>query len=483
VVAATQARALSPTFDRRFLAALEAVGHAVGLVLGWILLGATFVLVFVPLGLVKRLFRKTSLGRPRGYVGQGWLPTSVLAPVAPPDRTFGSEPTRAPGARTPKLVMASAVLVGLVVTDLAVGALLTGTGRLPPIDRGDLRAQVQQTVTESVAHPPIVDQPYAEQHGRDLVALELSTNGYRPYVLSGPHEFSSPTVNSTDEERVSYVPSTPPGVEPLQVAFFGGSVMFGSGQRDEHTIPSAFARIAEEQGVPVEVHNYGFPAWVSWQEMQLFERRLAAGGDYDMAVFLDGFNDFYIQDHSLSEDPTHVGASAIDGLVRDFRADRSEEPGTFDGIGGLLEEYRRASGAWRVWDSVNGRKVPLPGNEDLVAGTTEEETEAALDIYGRANAMIQDLGEDHDTPVRFFWQPSKAGYPPEVFERLPEGVTDLTGVFGGDTSVFYDEVHTDEVGAEVIAQAMWDQLGPELEAQLAGDGAPPVTVPSSSPSD
>ncbi|OWY62943.1 hypothetical protein B7486_55725, partial [cyanobacterium TDX16] len=141
-----------------------------------------------------------------------------------------------------------------------------------------------------------------------------------------------------------------------------------------------------------------------------------------------------------------------------------------------FDGYRRASGAWRMWDTVQERTAPMPGSDDVVVGTTEEQSAAALDVYGRAKTLIEDLGEDSGTPVRFFWQPSAAGWPPEVLERLPEGVIDLSDVFGGDPAPFYDEVHTDEVGAEVIAQAMWDQLGPELTAQAAGTSDPPITL-------
>lgn len=481
VVALTQGRALSPAFDRRFATGLERFGHAVGQLLSWVLLGATFVFVFVPLALVRWPFRRTALGRPRGYVGDGWIPRSAMAPDGSPTRTYGSEPTRVPGAKAPKLVVVGAVVAGLLLADLAVGTVFTATGTLPPIDRGDLRAQVEQTVMYGVEQPPINAQPWAEQHGRDMVGLELEDYGFVPFIGRAQEEYASPTINITDTERVSYEPDVAPGVEPLRVAFFGGSVMFGVGQRDEHTIPSAFARIAEEEGVPVEVHNYGFPAWVSWQELQLFERRLAADGRYDMAVFFDGFNDFYIQAHSLSEDPTHVGASVIDGLVADFRDQRSDEPGALDGIGELAEGYRGASGTWRVWDSLTGRTAPMPGDDDLVDGTTEEQADAALDVYGRALTAIEGLGEAHETPVRFFWQPSAAGWPPEVLDRLPDGVVDLSDVFGGDPDPFFDEVHTDEAGAEVIAQAMWDQLGPELAAQAEGASRPPISLAGEGP--
>ena len=213
------------------------------------------------------------------------------------------------------------------------------------------------------------------------------------------------------------------------------------------------------------------------------ERRLADGEDYDLAVFLDGFNEFDVQMTDFNDEPTHHSATVFDGLIGDFREQRASEPDPLDGVAELFDSYRRTSGAWRVWDTLSGRTAPLPGTDDAETGSPEEQTEAALDIYGRALTLIEDLGEDTGTPVRFFWQPRAAGWPPEVLERLPEGVADLSDVFGGDPAPFYDVVHTDEAGAEVIAQAMWDQLGPELAAQAAGTSSPPVVLTADPPSD
>ncbi len=58
----------------------------------------------------------------------------------------------------------------------------------------------------------------------------------------------------------------------MSVWFFGASALFGDGQRDDHTIPSEFARLAEADGIPVEVRNYGRPGIAMWQELELFEQ-------------------------------------------------------------------------------------------------------------------------------------------------------------------------------------------------------------------
>ncbi len=469
ITGVTVGRMVSPAFEHGFVRVLDWFGRGVGHVLRWVLLSFMFVVVFVPVSLFELVFHRRSLGRPRG-VGDGWIPKVAMGPAGAPTRGFGTEPSRAPGAKRSKLVTAVFVVAVLVVVDLAMGTVMTATGTLPPIDRGDLVTLVEQSLQRDMAQAPINASPWAPQHGEDMAAFELQTNDYVPYIVRGHNEFSSPTVNVTDRERVSYEPALADGVEPLRVAFFGGSVMFGVGQRDEHTIASEFARIAEENGVPIEVHNYGFPAWVTWQEHQYMERLLASGEQYDMAVFLDGFNEFDVQTTDYNPDPTHHSAVIVDGLIADFREERASPPSGLDGLRELADSYRRNSAAFRLYDTVTGRTAPLPGADLAVQGTPEEQTEAALDIYNRALGLIDDLAADHQVPVRYFWQPRAAGWDPAITDRLPDQVTDLTHVFDGQ-QCFYDVVHTDEACAHEMAQAMWDRVGPELVAQSsAGDG-------------
>lgn len=52
----------------------------------------------------------------------------------------------------------------------------------------------------------------------------------------------------------------------LVVWFFGGSTMFGFGQRDEHTIPSEIVRSPAADGHRIEAVNVGTPTWAIWQE-------------------------------------------------------------------------------------------------------------------------------------------------------------------------------------------------------------------------
>jgi hypothetical protein len=65
--------------------------------------------------------------------------------------------------------------------------------------------------------------------------------------------------------------------------------------------------------------------------------------------------------------------------------------------------------------------------------------------------------------VRFFWQPQRAGWPSAITDRLPPDVVDLSAVFdGSEDDIYIDEVHTNELGARIVAEALWAELGPEL---------------------
>jgi lysophospholipase L1-like esterase len=380
----------------------------------------------------------------------GASPDAPRVVVAPPrtDRTWSR-----------RLLQALAVVLVLMVLDLVLGAVLATTGRLPGT-QGDVRRQIEAAITATMDAPAVRSEPWAQGFGEDMAAFELQEPHYLPYLVRGFQPFESTYVNTTAEERMSYRPTQPAGVDPLRVAFFGGSTMFGVGQRDEHTIPSEFARLAEDAGVAVEVHNYGFPGWVSWQEFQYLERLLAEDERYDLVVFFDGFNEFQVQQDQFSPDPTHNGAAATDQLAQDFHDEHERPPGYFDWVHDLTSAYTENSAVSRLVERLRGDDEVLSTPS---GATPDQQADAALDIYGRSRQMITDL-TGQDPPVQFFWQPRKGGWPASVTDRLPPSVADISHVLDGrEDDVYIDEVHTNEEGARLIAAAMWDELGAGLE--------------------
>lgn len=466
LVAYLQARRASPSFarvaDRRLARFAEVFGRGAATVVSWLLLGTLFLLVFLPLWLLTASFLSSASRRRWRRDGVGWVEGSRLRHARSPRRTFGRERVRVPAPLGVTLTRVAAVVAVLVVLDVVAGSLLTATGVLPH-DRGDVRDQVTAAVEVIMSAPPIVDEPWAEQYGEDLTRFELGGDDYVPFLVRGPRPFDGEDLNTTDRERVSYVPEPTEGTEPIRIGFFGGSVLFGVGQRDEHTIPSEVARLAEAAGVEVEVQNFGFPGWVAWQEQQYLERMLAGGEALDLVVFYDGFNEFLAQNTYPSPDPTHVGADVLDDLAGDWHEANEEPDGPWDGVRAVWDAYTDNSALAIAANEVVGDDEPIPAPVD-----PEAQAAAALDVYARAKAMAEEVAAAHGTATRFFWQPRQGGWPQEVLEALPPGVTDVSGVFDGiEEQVYIDEVHTNEPGARLAAEAVWETLRPEVE-RLAG---------------
>lgn len=118
---------------------------------------------------------------------------------------------------------------------------------------------------------------------------------YAPYLEHKERPFTGKYVTVTKEgfRAGSDQAPWPPTPENFNIFMFGGSTMFGYGVADADTIPSALqAYLRQQTGQPVAVYNFGSSGYFSVQERVLFEQLLLAGHYPDLAIFLDGLNDF-----------------------------------------------------------------------------------------------------------------------------------------------------------------------------------------------
>lgn len=85
----------------------------------------------------------------------------------------------------------------------------------------------------------------------------------------------------------------PPDPANFNIFVFGGSTTFGYGVTDGETIPSAIQAFASKGSRrPVFAYNFGRAGYFSTQELMLYYKLLTAGYVPDVAVFVDGLNDF-----------------------------------------------------------------------------------------------------------------------------------------------------------------------------------------------
>lgn len=460
VVLVPQARsAIVRTTDR--------FGEAVGTATSFVLLGLVHLVVLTPLGLLLRAFGAGPLGPGGGRGPDGWLEPSG-APMDRPDRLYGDDRSWRPrsGARVGDR---RALVVRTVVAVVLVQALLAGTWWA--IDRR-MTPEPQLGGASSAAPQraaALRDQPQIDELKRNLSQASQQLV-YAPFVGSAMRDVSTPLVHVTARVRRSYQPPIPAGDRPLEVWFFGGSTMFGfDAQRDLHTIPSEFARLAEKAGIPVRVRNYGGPGLVNYQETILLSLLVTGGKRPDLVVFYDGINDASVQILGLLGDTGPVGEPSVLG------ADQMRDA--------VLREYQIDGGSAVP-------PAPLTGQERRPPFSADAAVSAIATAYQQGIDLSRALASRHHFEVVHLWQPvlySKATLDPGEQELLPElgldafryrewkrlfaaistglprGVIDLSAALDGAPGpVFSDNAHTNEVGAELVATAMFAELRPRL---------------------
>ena len=118
-------------------------------------------------------------------------------------------------------------------------------------------------------------------------------------------------------------------------------------------------------------------------------------------------------------------------------------------------------------------------------------------VYEQGLDLARRLGTAYEFPVVHFWQPDLFNtdelLPGEqevverlglddfrfgalhdlseaVAEALPAGVVDISDAYEGrDEPVLTDQAHTNELGARLVAEAMYEHLEPQLARLTAGN--------------
>lgn len=276
-------------------------------------------------------------------------------------------------------------------------------------------------------------------------------------------DYAGELVNVANGQRRSYEPA---GLtdDSQEVWFFGGSALFGFGtQPDEGTIPSAYARIAESEGLPLRVRNFGAPAYVNYQEVMQMAGLLASGGRPDLVIFHDGYNDMIFQ------------------LGRDLLGDPGAGEHSYILFGSFIEMLARDQGK------------PIPPTLGLSAGAPIDRNQFLSSTMMRFTEGVElgsRLADAYGFPILFTWQPdihsknlvgdepsalAASGYDDEMAasvraissdlrESLPPGVSDYSTVFDAvSTPVMANNVHVNVLGAETIAAQMWKETRDRFE--------------------
>ncbi len=299
---------------------------------------------------------------------------------------------------------------------------------------------------------------YATQFADHGVFDATTTYTYR--------DIASHWVNETNGVRTTWTPP-PCKCRRVKVWWFGGSAAWGWYQRDEFSPPSQLAKAAWAKGIALDISNFAMPGWVRGQSVRKFGELLSMQPPPDIAMFYDGANDLTQQNarNSVGRGSDESEAVFIEQPLNDLVVN-----------GPVISSIASASPP-----PTTG---PPVGPQELAAH--------AMVRYGHSVELARHLAESVAVTPIFLWQPMLASSPAATgsskaidddsrkmwaaiikaaLSHLPAGEIDLSHALDGVTkTVFHDLIHTNELAADVIAQAIFARVQPQLKAAAA---APP----------
>jgi hypothetical protein len=293
---------------------------------------------------------------------------------------------------------------------------------------------------------------FADELQDELQRIVLAPNPAGDYR---PEDFAGRYTSVRDGVRVTSAPRCD-GCPTVRLWLVGGSAAFGLGQRDDHTIASDLVRLADRDGIALEVRNLGVPGWTLWQEHEALTADLAAtDAPPDLVVFFDGYNDVA---GTITSSVVH-GVDPSRPIVLD-----PKDAVTFLT---LLPE---------VGDDLDPTSLGRLAAERYGSQQRVIETELAArgigsDFFFQPDALTSRVQQ---APVERLYAGGPLAptlkYLPTALETastaLAPQVHNLRHVFDDyPRVVFADTVHTNEAGAEVTASAMYDVLREAIRAR------------------
>ena len=111
---------------------------------------------------------------------------------------------------------------------------------------------------------------------------------------------------------------------------------------------------------------------------------------------------------------------------------------------------------------------PSPGSFDI---TPQDGTDAGK-VYERIKRLTLSLSERYDVETLLYWQPVQ--YLGTAHERAEAELTaptiDISELLLDHQDVFLDGAHTNEEGARLVAERIWDDLGPAVQEWYRRNG-------------
>jgi hypothetical protein len=287
-----------------------------------------------------------------------------------------------------------------------------------------------------------------------------------PYIGRSRREYSGKYIN-VDENGLRYTWNSKNSAnDPIKIYFFGGSTTWGTGARDNYTIPSLVSKYLFENNISANVTNYGESGYQNTQETIFLMLELQKDIP-DVVIFYDGVNDVYSAYQNRKAGlPQHGAVLACKNEYINY----------------VVTMYTEHSYFWKCFTFLKNKLIGARDKSvhasDNAIENKEELAEEVIDVYSHNIKIIHGLEKEYGFKSYFFWQPClyTKKYLSETEENFIEEQLEIAQLYNfevnhshlklkADTSfidvsnifdnhnktVFIDWCHLGENGNEIVA--------------------------------
>lgn len=332
-------------------------------------------------------------------------------------------------------------------------------------------------VDESLRADVYRGQDWATGYWREEArTVQTTRSEWHPYVYFRRSPFRGDYINvDQNGVRATWNKTPAPSPTQLKITVLGGSALWGTGSRDEFTIPSALSKKLAAKNIDAWVTNLGEGGYVSTQEVLTLMLELRKGNVPDVVIFYDGANDvFSAFQQGVAGIPQNEFNRAAEFNQINWRGAVLEKLALYRGVTGLITRARP------------------PRTQQANAALAND----VLDIYSTNLRVVESLSKTYSFIVVYFWQPTiynkknlsawekgqlnrygEAQFFQQSDQLLKQrnftaaypNFHELTSVFGDDpNTVYIDLFHISEAGNDQVAEQIMQtlSLSPRLKTQL-----------------
>lgn len=346
-----------------------------------------------------------------------------------------------------RIALVNTVLTGFMLALLVVGLPLAW----------DIRNAIRTGYPDGRGQLSVYkDDGWAPKHFIEFNSLRSE---YRDFIVWRRLKFDGETIH-IDNDGYRRHGSREGGLTQARIWLFGGSAMWGTGSRDEQTIPANLERIAGRR-----TFNLGESGYEAHQSLNLLMKLIVEGGRPEDVIFYDGVNEIETKCRSSG----NFYATVLDPVVREAMRERSSEYLNIERVVLPLRELIAAV-VQRGASDVPTFNCHLDEEKaDLIARALVADWVIAKSIStangARFTAVLQ--------PVAFIGAP-RLSHLPEVaanytlkkqyevvyskiraeLARANIPYLDLTAIFDGNDMLYIDFCHVVPTGNQIVAAAL-----------------------------